>query len=73
MGVGLKDVTVEVPDDATGYEVKRAVYLSGERFPDEVLGWQLQGCNANGSNSIIGNNDRPWHSDFHLLSIYDNA
>ena len=73
VGVGLRDFTVEVPPDATGYEIKRCLYLGDNDLCEEVLSWQLQGRNANGSNSVIGNNDRPWHSYFDLMTIYDNA
>ena len=33
VSVGLRDVEVEVGDNDTGYEIKRAVYLSGKGFP----------------------------------------
>ena len=74
VGVGLKDYTVQVPDNATGYEIKRGVYLDGDGLKDEILSWQLQGSGANGSNQIIGNNDSVrGHSHLDLMTIYDKA
>ena len=73
VGIGLRNFEVEVPYDATGYDIKRCLYLGDNDLRDEILSWQLQGRNANGSNSIIGNNDRPCHSYFDLMTIYDNA
>ena len=73
VGVGLRDFPVEVPHDATGHEIKRCLYLGDNDLGDEVLSWQLQGRNANGSNSVIGDSDHPWHSYFDLITIYDNA
>ena len=72
VGVGLRDFTIEVPHEATGYEIKRCLYLGDNDLREEVLAWQLLGRNANGSSSVIGNDDRPWQSCFDLLTIYDN-
>lgn len=68
-----REVKVEVPKNATGYEIKRAVHLAGLGLPDEILSWQLQARLANGANRIVGNMDRPMHSYFDLMTIYDNA
>ena len=68
-----RDIEVEVPENATGHEIKRAVHLTGLGLPDDLLSWQLQARLANGSNRIVGNSDRPDHSHFALMTIYDNA
>ena len=55
---------------ATGREIKQRAMDIG--IPIKI-DYQLLGYNANGTNSVIGNNDIPWQEVFEFASIYDNA
>ena len=67
---GMYEIEIGVTPDATGHEIKQRAIDEG--LPIE-LSWQLQGHNCNGSNLVIGNTDRPWHDQFSVVAIYDNA
>ena len=63
---------VLVEDKPTGYQIKAAA-LHQNIIPGGASDWQLLGHNANGTSSVIGNNDVPWQHDFEMNTIYDNA
>ena len=67
---GLTEREIVVSQDATGLEIKQAALEAG--LPME-LSWQLQGHNRNGSNLVVGDSDVPWHDQFTVVTIYDNA
>lgn len=70
VGMGIGEVRVSVPPRADGLAIKRAAKSAGLGVE---LWHQLQGHNANGSNSIIGDRDIPWQNDFTVIEIADNA
>ena len=65
-GMGVVEVTVST--SATGRQIKNAAFSAGLKIQ---MNWQLQGRNRNGSNSVIGNKDRPWQDVFDVVPIDD--
>ena len=69
VGCGVSTVKVTVSTDATGWGIKNAAFAAGLPM---MMNWQLQGHNRNGTNSVIGNKDRPWQDVFDVVTIDDN-
>ena len=76
--VMVNDNPVRVDDKPTGKDIKaaairdRAVDTYGP-LPAYAFQFQLLGHNCNGSNIVIGDDDPPWHCDFTMVEITDNA
>ena len=59
--------TVMVPDNANGAEIKQYAIKAGVPISES---WQLQGHNANGSNTIINDHDVPWQDTFSVFEVH---
>lgn len=60
-------------EQATGAAIK--VLAADKLGYDDVShrSYQLLGNNRNGTDSVIGDGDIPWHDSFTMTSIHDNA
>lgn len=67
---GVQGVWVYAYAKATGLQIKQGAIDRGLRASTS---WQLQGRNANGTNTVIGDDAVPWQTEFDLLDVGDNA